>query len=91
MTNDAPKLLGAKLRALRKSRDLTLDALAAELGREEHSRRSRVEEWETGSRIPSVVTVLKYSRFFDVSTDDLLKDEKGSHLLEIKKPPQKAR
>ena len=83
MTTDAPKLLGAKLRALRQRKGWKLDMMSAALGREELSRRSRVNEWETGSRIPTVVVLLKYSRIFSIPTDDLLKDENRLDLLKM--------
>jgi transcriptional regulator with XRE-family HTH domain len=82
MTLDAPKHLGAKLRALRLSFGWTLDRMAVALGRKEPSRRSRVHEWETGSRIPRIGVLFNYSKIFSISTDDLIDDEKRLDLIE---------
>ncbi len=86
MTIDAPKYLGAKLRALRQGVGWTHDKMAAALGRNELSRRSRVHEWETGSRIPGIGVLLCYSKVFCISTDDLLNDEKRLDLIESQDP-----
>jgi transcriptional regulator with XRE-family HTH domain len=82
MTVDAPKNLGAKLRALRMRFGWTLDRMAVALGRKEPSRRSRVHEWETGSRIPSIGVLISYSRIFTISIDDMLNDQKRLDLIE---------
>ena len=82
MKVDDPIHLGAKLRVLRLNAGWTLDKMALELGRTEPSRRSRVHEWETDSRIPSIGVLIRYSKIFSISTDDLLNDEKGIDLTE---------
>jgi len=66
--------LGEKLQAIREQAGLTLDQMAAELGRSEQSRRARVYEWEANRRIPDLVTVLCYARFADIPVDILLDD-----------------
>lgn len=63
---------GEKLHQLRKKHHMTLQALAAELGYVAHSHISQIE---AGKKKPTVDFVLKVSRKFDVSTDQLLKDE----------------
>lgn len=63
---------GQKLRALRTQRNLTLADLATRLGYDSHSYLSEVE---SGKKTPSTELVLKVSRTFGVSTDELLKDE----------------
>jgi transcriptional regulator with XRE-family HTH domain len=67
--------LGEKLRAIRERAGLTLDEMAATLGKTGTARRSRVREWEIGLRTPSLVIVLRYARFADVPVDVLLDDE----------------
>lgn len=66
--------LGEKLRAIRQRAGLSLDQMAARLGRTEEARRSRVREWEIGRRTPNLVTILRYARFAGISTDILLDD-----------------
>jgi transcriptional regulator with XRE-family HTH domain len=66
--------LGEKLRTIRQRAGLTLDQMAARLGRTEPARRVRVHEWEIGRRTPNLVTILGYARFADISTDVLLDD-----------------
>lgn len=63
---------GEKLRKLRKKRKLTLVSLANELGYTTHSYLSEVE---AGKKIPTAQFVLKVARYFEVSTDQLMKDE----------------
>ena len=82
MKTDAPKHLGAKLRALRFNSGWTLEKMAIALGRIEPARRSRVHEWETGSRIPSIGVLLSYSKIFKISTDDLLDDKRHLEVIE---------
>lgn len=63
---------GNKLRALRKQRGLSLWKLAEQFGYQTHS---YLNEVELGRKEPTVELVLKVARFFDVTTDELLKDE----------------
>ncbi len=69
---------GEKLRALRSHRGLTLRDLANKLGYQTHSYLSEVE---SGKKIPTAELVLKVARAFDVTTDELLKDELDLHIL----------
>jgi transcriptional regulator with XRE-family HTH domain len=69
------KRLGEKLRAIREVAGFTLDQMGAALGRTEESRRSRVRQWETGRRVPDLMTILRYARIAGISTDVLLDDE----------------
>lgn len=66
------KRFGEKLRTLRKSRHLSMKDLASQFGYTSHS---YVSEVETAKKQPTVEFILKTARFFDVSTDVLLKDE----------------
>jgi transcriptional regulator with XRE-family HTH domain len=63
---------GEKLRVLRTSRDMTLKELAVALGLTAHG---YISEIEAGKKKPTAEFVLKVSRFFKVTTDQLLKDE----------------
>jgi transcriptional regulator with XRE-family HTH domain len=66
------KRFGEKLRILRQHKGLTLQELATALGYKAHG---HLSELEAGKKTPTVDFVLLVSRFFDVSTDELLKDE----------------
>ena len=70
-----PKRLGEKLRTIRESRGWSLDQMAEAVGRTENSRRTRVFEWETGTRQPNLSALLAYARLAGVSTDVLIDDE----------------
>ena len=63
---------GEKLRVLRTSQDMTLKELAVALGLTAHG---YISEIEAGKKKPTAEFVLKVSRFFKVTTDQLLKDE----------------
>lgn len=60
-----------KISELRKSKGLTQQALAEEIG----VSRQAICEWESGSAMPDPDKILALSAFFGVSTDALLKDE----------------
>jgi transcriptional regulator with XRE-family HTH domain len=62
---------GEKLHALRTQRGLSLRQLSQILG----VGHSYVAKLERSEKLPNVVMVLKIARFFEVSTDLLLKDE----------------
>lgn len=63
---------GEKLRRLRSQRGLTLKGLAEELGYKSHT---YISEVENGKKLPTLKMVLQVARYFDVATDELLKDE----------------
>ena len=63
---------GEKLRRLRMEQGLTLKALAEALGYKTHA---YLSELESGRKLPTAGLVLRVARFFDVTTDELLKDE----------------
>ncbi len=66
------KRFGEKLRVLRKQHEMTLKELAVALGYTAHSHISQIE---SGKKTPTVAFVLKVADLFDVSTDQLLKDD----------------
>lgn len=63
---------GEKLRVLRKRHGMTVRELAEALG---YSGHSHISEVETGKREPKVGFVLKVAHFFQVTTDQLLRDD----------------
>jgi transcriptional regulator with XRE-family HTH domain len=63
---------GEKLHQLRVSQRLTLKELAVAFGLNAHG---YISEIESGKKKPTADFVLKVARFFDVTTDQLLKDE----------------
>ena len=63
---------GEKLRTLRIKHKLTLQGLARLMG---HSAHGYISELESGKKPPTVDFVLRLARLFNVTTDELLKDE----------------
>ena len=72
---------GEKLKALRLDMGLTLQQFAESLG---YSAHGYISELEAGKKMPTVECVLSVSRLYDVSIDELLKDD-----LEISILPDK--
>lgn len=63
---------GQKLHTLRIQKGLTLKELALALGYAAHG---HISELESGKKMPTAEFVLQVARLFDVTTDQLLKDE----------------
>ena len=63
---------GEKLRTLRVRHNLTLKEIANKLGLTAHG---YISELEAGKKMPTAEFVLNVARLFDVTTDELLKDE----------------
>ncbi len=63
---------GQKLSALRTRHHMTLKELAFALG---HTAHGYLSELESGKKLPTTDFVLRVARLFNVSTDQLLKDE----------------
>lgn len=63
---------GEKLRTLRQRRGLTINQLAELTGYANHS---RISQFETGKRKPTLAFVYKVAQIFGVSFDLLLNDE----------------
>jgi transcriptional regulator with XRE-family HTH domain len=66
------KRFGVKLRTLRKRRGLTLRQLASTLEMGAHSHLANIE---TGKNKPTADLILKIADLFEVSTDQLMRDE----------------
>ncbi len=65
---------GEKLRLLRQRRGMTINELAQLTGYANHS---RISQFETGKRKPTLEFVYKVAEVFGVSFDLLLNDELG--------------
>ena len=63
---------GEKLRTLRKRHGMTLQEVATALG---YSAHVHISVLEHGKKQPTAALVLKIARLFNVTTDQLLKDE----------------
>lgn len=66
------KNFGKKLRHLRMGSGLTLKELAQALG---YSAHGHISELEAGKKTPTVEFVVKVADLFEVSTDELIRDE----------------
>lgn len=78
-----PKRLGEKLRMIRESRGWSLDQMAEAVGKTGASRRTRVYEWEKGTRQPDLFVLLAYARLVGVSADVLIDDDLDLRLEEL--------
>lgn len=67
--------LGIKLKTIRDHLGYTQEEMAAAVGKEGVSRRSRIHEWEKGLREPDLTCLLAYARLVGISTDMLLDDD----------------
>ena len=72
MSEGEVKRFGEKLRTLRTRKGLSVRALAMALGISSGA----ISEVENSTRQPRIDFAHKVSRYFDVSTDDLLYDER---------------
>ncbi len=70
---------GQKLHQLRLAHKMTLVQLAQAVG---HTAHGYISELETGKKKPTAEFVLKVARLFNVTTDELLKDELELRLQE---------
>lgn len=66
------KRFGEKLHTLRVQRGMTLKELALALG---HTSHGYISEIESGKKKPTAELALNVARLFNVTTDQLLKDE----------------
>lgn len=63
---------GEKLNKLRTRHKLSMQSLARLMG---HTAHGYISELENGKKLPTVEFVLRLARLFNVTTDELLKDE----------------
>jgi transcriptional regulator with XRE-family HTH domain len=69
-----PKRLAEKLRYIRASLGLTQEELLRKLDIEGLATQSKISEFESGKREPSLIMLLQYARLVGVSTDVLIDD-----------------
>ncbi len=73
---EKPEFLAEKLLAIRNKLSLTLEQMADELSTDKIKlRKSDVSRYETGSREPSLIALLRYAHLADVSVDALIDDK----------------
>ena len=70
-----PERLAEKLLMIRNALGLSQTEMLRRLGLEESMKYTRISEYETGIREPSLMTLLQYARAANVSTDVLIDDE----------------
>lgn len=70
-----PKRLAEKLRYIRISLELTQAELLRRLDIEGLATQSKISEFESGTREPSLLILLQYSRLAGVHMEDLVDDE----------------
>ena len=70
-----PERLAGKLRYVRASLDLTQAELIHQLGIERLTTQSKISEYESGKREPSLLILLQYARLAGVHLEDLIDDE----------------
>lgn len=69
-----PKRLAEKLRRIRASLDLTQAELLRKLDIEGLATQSKISEFESGKREPSLIIILQYARAVGVYVDVLIDD-----------------
>ena len=69
-----PKRLAEKLRVIRLSLRLSQTEMLRRLGLEDSMHYSRISEYEQGTREPSLLTLLQYSRVARVHMEDIVDD-----------------
>ena len=60
-----------KLKELREKTGITQEGLADKL----FVSRQTISNWETGKSLPDVISIIKLSKIYNVSVDELLKDD----------------
>lgn len=77
--------LGARLRALRQDRDLTLDALAEMAGLD----KGYLSRLERGLKTPSIATVLRLSEALEVPVAELFGERLAEHAVRVTRAPDR--
>jgi transcriptional regulator with XRE-family HTH domain len=72
-SHQKPEHLSAKLLAVRQNLKLSQSELIAKLGRDLST--GRISEYESGTRIPSLLTLLAYSKVARVRVEVLIDDK----------------
>lgn len=63
---------GTQMKALRKEKKMTQEQMAQELG----VSRQAVSNWENNKNLPDLETIIRMSRIFEISLDDLIAGDK---------------
>lgn len=71
------KKIGAFLKALRKEKELTQEALAQHLNVSGRT----VSRWETGSNMPDIGLLIELAEFYDVSIPEIVAGERKSETM----------
>ena len=71
----SPKRLAEKLRYIRVFLDLTQEELLRKLHIEGLATQSKISEFESGKRVPSLLILLQYSRLAGIHMEDLVDDK----------------
>jgi len=72
---EKPARLAEKLAHLRQALNLSQDEMVRRLGLEGQLTREELSKYERGLRVPSLLTLLKYSRVAGLIVDDLIDDK----------------
>lgn len=72
---EKPQKLHAKLAKIRKDLKLSQTEMLKALGLSDSKYRSAISGYEIGTKEPNLITILKYARLAQISTDYLLDDE----------------
>jgi transcriptional regulator with XRE-family HTH domain len=75
VAREKPEKLPQKLKQIRIALNLSQGQMLDALELSEKSFRSAISGYELGTKEPSLITILKYSRLVNISTDYLLDDE----------------
>jgi transcriptional regulator with XRE-family HTH domain len=70
-----PVHLAKKLLHIRQKLGLSQNEMIRRLGLEDEITQSRISGYELGTREPSLLTLLKYARVAEISTDVLIDDD----------------
>ena len=75
VAREKPKMLSQKLMEIRKALKFSQTEMLKALGLEDAKFRSAISGYELGTKEPNLITILKYARLVNISTDYLLDDE----------------
>ena len=71
-----PKKLGAKLKQIRLSLELTQEEMVRQLAvRDEPLYSASISQYETGKREPPLLVLLRYAELYGCTMEDLVKDK----------------
>ena len=75
VAREKPKRLAEKLFQIRRALKLSQTEMLKKLNLEDGKYRSAISGYEIGTKEPNLITILKYARLADLSTDYLIDDE----------------